>query len=228
MFSYKVKQNICVLLPENYKMFLENTVNHKEQFGWIEVISGSMFSGKTEELIRRLKRAQFARQKVEIFKPAIETRYHDEMVVSHDANEIRSTPVTSSAMMKLLAQGCDVVGIDEAQFFDDGIISVCNELANSGIRVIVAGLDMDFKGNPFGPMPALMATAEYVTKVHAVCTRTGNLANYSFRKGNNDNLVLLGETEEYEPLSRAAYYAAMRGENPVVPKGGNEDLAESL
>jgi len=206
-------------------MFLENTVNHKEQFGWIEVICGSMFSGKTEELIRRLNRAKFAKQKVEIFKPAIETRYHEEMVVSHDANQIRSTPVTSSAMMKLLAQGCDVVGIDEAQFFDDEIVTVCNDLANSGIRVIVAGLDMDFKGNPFGPMPALMATAEYVTKVHAVCTRTGNLAHYSFRKANNDNLVLLGETEEYEPLSRAAYYEAMR--NSATPKG-NEDKAESL
>ena len=200
-------------------MFLENTVNHKEQFGWIEVICGSMFSGKTEELIRRLKRAQFARQKVEIFKPTIDTRYHEEMVVSHDAREIRSTPVTSSAMLKLLAQGCDVVGIDEGQFFDDEIVTVCNDLANSGIRVIVAGLDMDFKGNPFGPMPALMATAEYVTKVHAVCTRTGNLANYSFRKANNDNLVLLGETEEYEPLSRAAYYAAMREPSPSTSKG---------
>ena len=162
-------------------MFLENTVNHKEQFGWIEVICGSMFSGKTEELIRRLKRAQFAKQKVEIFKPAVDTRYHDEMVVSHDSNQIRSTPVPVAASIRILAQGCDVVGIDEAQFFDDEIISVCNDLANSGIRVIVAGLDMDFKGNPFGPMPGLMATAEYVTKVHAVCTRTGNLANYSFR-----------------------------------------------
>lgn len=191
-------------------MFLENTVNHKEQFGWIEVICGSMFSGKTEELIRRLKRAQFAKQKVEIFKPTIDTRYHEEMVISHDANEIRSTPVTSAAMIRLLAQDCHVVGIDEGQFFDDEIIAVCNDLANSGIRVIVAGLDMDFKGNPFGPMPALMATAEYVTKVHAVCTRTGNLANYSFRKANNNNLVLLGETEEYEPLSRAAYYEALR------------------
>jgi thymidine kinase len=204
-------------------MFLENTVNHKEQFGWIEVICGSMFSGKTEELIRRLRRAQFARQKVEIFKPAIETRYHDEMVVSHDANEIRSTPVTSSAMLKLLAQGCDVVGIDEAQFLDDEIVTVCNDLANSGIRVIVAGLDMDFKGNPFGPMPALMATAEYVTKVHAVCTRTGNLAHFSFRKANNDNLVLLGETEEYEPLSRAAYYEAMR--KASEPKTQNKETS---
>lgn len=213
--------------PYKFKMFLENTVNHKEQFGWIEVICGSMFSGKTEELIRRLKRAQFAKQKVEIFKPAIDTRYHEEMVVSHDANEIRSTPVTSSAMMKLLAQGCEVVGIDEAQFFDDGIVAVCNDLANSGIRVIVAGLDMDFKGNPFGPMPALMATAEYVTKVHAVCTRTGNLANYSYRKAASNNLVLLGETEEYEPLSRAAYYAAMR-EQSTPPHDKADDKAESL
>jgi len=190
-------------------MFLENTVNHKEQFGWIEVICGSMFSGKTEELIRRLKRAKFARQKVEIFKPQVDTRYQEEMVVSHDANEIRSTPVPAAANIRLLADDCDVVGIDEAQFFDDEIVTVCNDLANRGIRVVVAGLDMDFKGNPFGPMPALMATAEYVTKVHAICTRTGNLAHYSFRKSDDDSLVLLGETEEYEPLSRAAYYKAM-------------------
>jgi thymidine kinase len=190
-------------------MFLENTVNQKEQFGWIEVISGSMFSGKTEELIRRLKRAKFARQKVEIFKPAIDVRYHDEKVISHDSNEIRSTPVPAAANIPMLADDCDVVGIDEAQFFDDEIVQVCNDLANRGIRVIVAGLDMDYKGNPFGPMPALMATAEYVTKVHAVCTRTGNLANYSYRKSKSDSLVLLGENEEYEPLSRAAYYKAM-------------------
>jgi thymidine kinase len=191
-------------------MFLENTVNHTEQFGWIEVICGSMFSGKTEELIRRLKRAQFAKQSVEIFKPSIDTRYDDVMVVSHDANQIRSTPVTSSTSILLLSEGVQVVGIDEAQFFDEHIVAVCNELANRGIRVIVAGLDMDFKGNPFGPMPGLMATAEYVTKVHAVCTRTGNLAHYSFRKVANDNVVMLGETQEYEPLSRAAYYKAMR------------------
>ena len=190
-------------------MFLENTVNHKEQFGWIEVICGSMFSGKTEELIRRLKRAQFAKQKVEIFKPIVDTRYHEEKVISHDENEIRSTPVPAAANIRLLADDCDVVGIDEAQFFDDEIVTVCNDLANMGIRVVVAGLDMDFKGNPFGPMPALMATAEYVTKVHAICTRTGNLANYIYRKSNNDKLVLLGETEEYEPLSRAAFYKAM-------------------
>lgn len=189
-------------------MFLENTVNHKEQFGWIEVICGSMFSGKTEELIRRLKRAKFAKQKVEIFKPAIDTRYNEEMVVSHDSNEIRSTPVPAAANIRLLADDCDVVGIDEAQFFDEEIVAVCNDLANRGVRVIVAGLDMDFKGNPFGPMPNLMATAEYVTKVHAVCTRTGNLAQYSYRKTSNEDLVMLGETEEYEPLSRAAYYKA--------------------
>ena len=190
-------------------MFLENTVNHKEQFGWIEVICGSMFSGKTEELIRRLRRAQFARQKVEIFKPAIDTRYNEDMVVSHDANEIRSTPVPAAANIPILADGCDVVGIDEAQFFDDEIVRICNDLANKGVRVIVAGLDMDFKGNPFGPMPSLMATAEYVTKVHAVCTRTGNLAQYSYRKNKSDSIVLLGEVNEYEPLSRAAYYKAM-------------------
>jgi thymidine kinase len=193
-------------------MFLENTVNHEEQFGWIEVICGSMFSGKTEELIRRLRRAQFARQRVEIFKPAIDIRYDEEKVVSHDENEIRSTPVPAAANIRLLADGCDVIGIDEAQFFDAEIVSVCNDLANKGVRVIVAGLDMDFKGNPFGPMPALMATAEYVTKVHAVCTRTGNLANYSFRKSTNDDLVMLGETAEYEPLSRAAFYRAMQRE----------------
>jgi len=189
-------------------MFLENTVNPKEQFGWIEVICGSMFSGKTEELIRRLRRAHFAKQKVEIFKPAIDVRYDNEMVVSHDANEIRSTPVPSASNIPLLADGCDVVGIDEAQFFDEEIVTVCNDLANKGVRVIVAGLDMDFKGNPFGPMPNLMATAEYVTKVHAVCTRTGNLAQFSHRKSKNDNLVLLGQINEYEPLSRAAYYKA--------------------
>ncbi|SRX52480.1 thymidine kinase [Aequorivita sp. CIP111184] len=189
-------------------MFLENTVNQKEQFGWIEVICGSMFSGKTEELIRRLKRAQFARQKVEIFTPSIDTRYAEDAVTSHDSNKIRSTPVPAAANIPILADNCDVVGIDEAQFFDDEIVKVCNDLANRGVRVIVAGLDMDYKGNPFGPMPALMATAEYVTKVHAVCTRTGNLAHYSYRKAKSEALVLLGETEEYEPLSRAAFYKA--------------------
>ena len=202
-------------------MFLENTVNHTEQFGWIEVICGSMFSGKTEELIRRLKRAKFAKQRVEIFKPAIDVRYDEEEVVSHNDNRIRSTPVPASANIRLLANNVDVVGIDEAQFFDNEIIAVCNDLANRGIRVIVAGLDMDFKGNPFGPMPALMATAEYVTKVHAVCTRTGNLAHYSFRKAESDNIVLLGETQEYEPLSRAAYYKAIQEQN-AQPKEEEE------
>ncbi len=191
-------------------MFLENTVNHTEQFGWIEVICGSMFSGKTEELIRRLKRAQFAKQRVEIFKPAVDTRYDDDEVVSHNDNRIRSTPVPAALNIPLLATDVDVVGIDEAQFFDDEIVTVCNDLANRGVRVIVAGLDMDFKGNPFGPMPALMATAEYVTKVHAVCTHTGNLAHYSFRKAASEDLVLLGEVQEYEPLSRAAYYKAIK------------------
>ena len=187
-------------------MFLENTVNQNEQFGWIEVICGSMFSGKTEELIRRLKRAQIAKQKVEIFKPTVDNRYDDELVTSHDQNQIRSTPVPAAANIPLLVNDCEVVGIDEAQFFDDEIVQVCNDLANQGKRVIVAGLDMDFKGNPFGPMPALMATAEYITKVHAVCTKTGNLAQYSFRKSPDDSLVVLGEKEAYEPLSRAAFF----------------------
>jgi thymidine kinase len=161
-------------------------------------------------LIRRLKRAQFAKQNVEIFKPALDTRYDEEEVVSHNDNRIRSTPVPVASNIRLLASDVDVVGIDEAQFFDNEIVAVCNDLANRGVRVIVAGLDMDFKGNPFGPMPALMATAEYVTKVHAVCTHTGNLAHYSFRKAQNDDIVMLGETQEYEPLSRAAYYKALR------------------
>ena len=204
-------------------MFLENTVNQKEQFGWIEVIAGSMFSGKTEELIRRLKRAKFAKQKVEIFKPMIDTRYDDKSVISHDSNEIHSTPVPAAANIPILADDCDVVGIDEAQFFDDEIVKVCNDLANRGVRVIVAGLDMDFKGNPFGPMPALMATAEYVTKVHAVCTRTGNLANYSFRKATSEDIVFLGETQEYEPLSRAAYYKALISQKEEILKEKNSE-----
>jgi len=194
-------------------MFLENTVNANEQFGWIEVICGSMFSGKTEELIRRLKRAQFAQQKIEIFKPAIDLRYDDQLVTSHDQNQIPSTPVPAAANIPMLADSCDVVGIDEAQFFDDEIVKVCNDLANRGIRVIVAGLDMDYLGNPFGPMPALMATAEYVTKVHAICTRTGNLAHYSYRTSKEDDLLLLGEKENYEPLSRAAYFHANKKNN---------------
>ncbi len=204
-------------------MFLENTVNYNEQFGWIEVVCGSMFSGKTEELIRRMKRAQFAKQRVEIFKPTVDKRYHDEMVVSHDANQIRSTPVDSAEQIRLLTSEVDVVGIDEAQFFDDEIVNVCNDLANRGIRVIVAGLDMDFMGKPFGPMPALMATAEYVTKVHAVCTRTGNLAHYSHRMTANKDLVVLGETDIYEPLSRAAYFKVMQLEK----KETNAEISET-
>lgn len=201
-------------------MFLENTVNQNEQFGWIEVICGSMFSGKTEELIRRLKRAQFAKQRIEIFKPEVDSRYNNELVTSHDQNQIRSTPVPAAANIPILASDCDVVGIDEAQFFDSEIVQICNDLANRGIRVIVAGLDMDFKGNPFGPMPALMATAEYVTKVHAVCTKTGNLAQYSHRTSKEDNLVVLGEKEVYEPLSRAAFFKA-RTEEALQAKERN-------
>ena len=210
-------------------MFLENTVNHTEQFGWIEVICGSMFSGKTEELIRRLKRAQFAKQKVAIFKPEIDTRYDDQKVVSHDSNEIKSTPVPSSEHIRILADDIKVVGIDEAQFFDAGIVQVCNDLANSGVRVIVAGLDMDFKGNPFGPMPNLMATAEYVTKVHAVCVETGNLAHYSHRTISNENLVVLGETEEYKPLSRSAYFYAVKKQKKEIAqkKKASTELREN-
>lgn len=186
-------------------MFLENTVNPLKNTGWIEVICGSMFSGKTEELIRRLKRAQFAGQKVEIFKPATDTRYSDNEVVSHDESTIPCTVTDGSSSLLLLTDNVDVVGIDEGQFFDPGIVEVCNTLANRGSRVIVAGLDMDFQGRPFGPMPHLMATAEYVTKVHAICMRTGNLAHYSHRKTGNQKQVMLGEKEEYEPLSRAAF-----------------------
>jgi thymidine kinase len=164
-----------------------------------------MFSGKTEELIRRMKRAKIARQRVEIFKPAVDVRYDEEKVVSHDRNAIQSTPVTTAANILLLANDVDVVGIDEAQFFDLELPTVCNELAQRGIRVIVAGLDMDFKGNPFGPMPQLMATAEYVTKVHAICMRCGKLAHFSHRTVSNDKLVMLGETESYEPLCRSCF-----------------------
>ena len=186
-------------------MFLENTINHSKQSGWMEVICGSMFSGKTEELIRRLRRAEMAGQNVEIFKPKIDTRYDDIEVVSHNHNKIRSTPVESSNEILLLGSTCDVIGIDEAQFFDEGIIEVANQLANNGIRVVIAGLDMDFLGRPFGPMPFLMATAEYVTKVHAICRKTGNLANYSMRISKNQDLVQLGETDSYEAVSRRVF-----------------------
>ncbi len=191
-------------------MFLENTINPSNKKGWIEVVCGSMFSGKTEELIRRMKRAQFAKQKAEIFKPGIDTRYDDELVVSHDANEIHSTPVPSSSNILILANNVEVVGIDEAQFFDDGLVAVCNQLANSGVRVIVAGLDMDFKGVPFGPMPGIMASAEYITKVHAICMKCGELANYSHRIIDKEELVLLGEVDEYEPLCRNCFSKATK------------------
>ncbi len=177
----------------------------KQRRGSIEVICGSMFSGKTEELIRRMKRAQFAKQRVEIFKPAIDVRYSDVDVVSHDRNTIPSTPVDSSGNILLLSSEVDVVGIDEAQFFDEGIVDVCIQLANSGIRVIIAGLDMDFLGHPFGSMPALMAIAEDVYKVHAICVRCGNLAYISHRLVDSNKQILLGETTEYEPICRSCY-----------------------
>lgn len=183
----------------------EKSIGEARQPGRIEVVCGSMFSGKTEELIRRMRRAEFARQKVEIFKPAIDTRYSDEDVVSHDKHAIHSTPVGSSAQILLMADDIDVVGIDEAQFFDDGIVEVCNQLAYNGVRVIVAGLDMDFKGVPFGPMPALCAIADDVTKVHAICVRCGKLAYVSHRIVAGDRQVMLGETGEYEPLCRECY-----------------------
>lgn len=201
-------------------MFLENTINHSKQSGWIEVICGSMFSGKTEELIRRINRAKFANQKVEIFKPAVDVRFDEVEVVSHNQNVLEATPVDSAYNILILAGEAQVVGIDEAQFFDEGIVDVANQLANQGKRVILAGLDMDFKGRPFGPMPYLMATAEYVTKVHAICVKTGNLAHYSHRKIKSDKLVELGEKEEYEPLSRRAFWEERKKdskENPSSP-----------
>lgn len=176
--------------------------------GSIEVICGSMFSGKTEELIRRLKRAQFAKQTVEIFKPRIDTRYSEDEVVSHDRNSIRSTPVESSGSILLMSNDVDVIGIDEAQFFDEGLVDVCNQLANQGVRVIIAGLDMDYKGVPFGPMPGLCAVAEDVYKVHAICVRCGSLAYVSHRLVESDKRVLLGETTEYEPICRECYKVA--------------------
>jgi thymidine kinase len=190
-------------------MISENVTGEARRPGRIEVVCGSMFSGKTEELIRRMRRAQFAKQRVEIFKPAIDTRYSEEDVVSHDQKHILSTPIDSSASILLLASDIDVVGIDEAQFFDMGLVDVCNELANRGIRVIIAGLDMDFKGVPFGPMPALCAIADDVTKVHAICVRCGNLAYVSHRKVAVERRVLLGETGEYEPLCRDCYQKAL-------------------
>lgn len=189
-------------------MFLEKDYHNKTQ-GWIEVVCGSMFSGKTEELIRRLKRARIAKLKVEIFKPGIDTRYSDEDVVSHNANSINSIPVENAQQILFYANDVDVIGIDEAQFFGNELVDVCQQLANQGIRVIVAGLDMDFLGKPFGPMPDLMAIAEDVTKVHAICMRCGSLAQYSHRTIAGDKLVVLGETESYEPLCRSCYLEAM-------------------
>ncbi|MBR4851007.1 MAG: thymidine kinase [Tidjanibacter sp.] len=190
-------------------MFLESA----NKPGWIEVICGSMFSGKTEELIRRMRRAVFANQRVEIFKPQIDVRYSVDEVVSHNSNSIHSTPVESSAQILLMTSDVDVVGIDEAQFFDEGIVEVCMTLANRGIRVIVAGLDMDYLGKPFGPMPQLMARAEHVDKVHAICVRCGNIAHHSHRLTANDKLVVLGEKDTYEPICRHCFNMLMAEEN---------------
>ena len=189
-------------------MFLENSVHGNKQFGSIEVICGSMFSGKTEELIRRLKRAKIANQKIQIFKPSLDSR-NNEYIESHDKNRIKSLTVKTSYDVYDIGKDFDVIGIDEVQFFDDEIVSICNSLANNGVRVIAAGLDMDYLGNPFGPMPNLMAIAEYVTKVHAVCSKTGNIANYSYRKNKKDSIILIGEKDEYEALSREIFYKKM-------------------
>jgi len=189
-------------------MFIESNINNQKKVGTIEVVAGSMFSGKTEELIRRLKRAKIARQKVEIYKPAIDIRYSETEIVSHDENSIHSTPVENSANILLLAGDVDVIGIDEAQFFDKGLIDVVAKLANMGIRVVVAGLDMDFKGVPFGPIPGLMAVADHITKVHAICLRCGNIAQFSHRISEKEEVVLLGEKDIYEPLCRSCYREA--------------------
>ena len=194
---------------------MEYLTGESHRPGRIEVICGSMFSGKTEELIRRMRRASFAKQRVEIFKPAIDTRYSEENVVSHDQHTIQSTPVDSSSSILLLSSDADVVGIDEAQFFDDGLVKVCNELANKGVRVIIAGLDMDFQGKPFGPIPGLCAIADEVTKVHAICVKCGALAYISHRLVQNDKRVLLGEKLTYEPLCRECYQKALLEEQSV-------------
>jgi thymidine kinase len=188
---------------------LENSVREEGRRGSIEVITGSMFSGKTEELIRRLRRASYAGMKTEIFKPSLDKRYSGSRVISHDKNSIISTPVESPSAILLLTGNVDVVGIDEAQFFDNSLVDVCNQLADNGLRVIVAGLDMDFMGNPFGPMPVLLSIAEYVTKLHAICLRCGNLAHYSYRKSEEAQVVLLGEKDTYEPLCRSCYNKAL-------------------
>lgn len=190
--------------------FLENSVRLTGKRGSIEVITGSMFSGKTEELIRRLRRAQYAGLKVEIFKPSIDKRYSEIRVVSHDEKSIVSTPVDNASSILLLTGQIDVIGIDEAQFFDESLTDVCNQLADNGVRVIIAGLDMDFMGKPFGPIPALLAIAEHITKVHAICVRCGNLAQFSFRKSQEESVVLLGEKDLYEPLCRNCYNEALK------------------
>ena len=189
-------------------MFLENPVYNNEQFGWIEVICGSMFSGKTEELIRRIKRAEIANQKIKVFKPVIDSRSKN-FIESHDESKLECIEVKSSNEILKNIDNCDVVAIDEAQFFDDQIVSVWNKIANNGARVIIAGLDMDYLGNPFGPMPNLMAVSEYVTKVHAVCKKSGNIANYSYRKNKKKDIVVIGEKDKYEPLSRSVFYKKM-------------------
>ncbi len=194
-------------------IFSEDQILETRKRGRIEVICGSMFSGKTEELIRRLKRAKFAKQRVEIYKPAIDIRYSEEDVVSHDSNSISSTPIESSASILLFSSEIDVVAIDEAQFFDKGLVDVCSKLADSGVRVIIAGLDMDYKGVPFGPMPDLCAIADEVTKVHAICVKCGQLAYISHRIVKNDKRVLLGEKDEYEPLCRECYNKALKESN---------------
>lgn len=188
-----------------HPMFLEQTKREPSKKGWIEVIAGCMFSGKTEELIRRLKRAKIARQQVEIFKPSVEVRYDEVNIVSHDSNAIQSTPVPASSNILLLGHEVDVIGIDEAQFFDDQLPYVCETLANSGTRVIVAGLDMDYLGKPFGPMPQLLAIADYISKVHAICISCGDLATHSHRIVNDGSLILLGEKDSYIPLCRTCY-----------------------
>lgn len=185
-------------------MFIEPILKG-ERRGWIEVICGSMFSGKTEELIRRLKRAKIANLKVEIFKPAIDVRYDEIKIVSHDENYIQSTPIDNSQTILLMAQDVDVVGLDEAQFFDDQIATVCDELAKRGVRVIVAGLDMDYTGKPFGQMPFLMAKADYVTKLHAICMKCGNIANYSYRIIPSEEQIMLGAKNAYEPRCRVCF-----------------------
>lgn len=212
-------------------MFIEPNLknnHHQHKTGWIEVVCGSMFSGKTEELIRRVKRAKIAKQEVLIFKPSIDKRFHARHVVSHNANAVVSTPVASSAEILNQVNNCDVVGIDEAQFFDEGIVEVSIELANRGIRVIAAGLDMDFRGKPFGPMPHLMAVAEYVTKVHAICVSCGDIANYSHRLISSDEKVVLGEKDVYEPLCRKCFNEVQQPEVPVIghqPQNGQQKIS---